>query len=339
MKPLTANEKSVLRLFDKGFIQAGIFTLKVIKNQKGKPVSKPYINLITKKLESINLIYRNRPLFTYSLSAEAKSLLAGTVSANEYTPARVHNFKRKFKILSSTGTPSIDKRTNFEKSWNMRGGARHKFWFAGDAGIPSVTVDWHIKTLVVYIDKGQTLLAKSIKEAEGLGWAAIRKAKEKWSLLQHSFGIDFVVEEIGEPIGKLHAGFVMQDKDPVIKEVLENDGKVGYADYWVDKSVEKECGPGYVEAETAQQGNMTRLGKGIQIIESIQPEAFKDLNKLSGIDNTVSRVEAMLQGSITTAQQNENILKFLSKIMDEMAEIRKENRELKQKFGQQRLVL
>ena len=41
----------------------------------------------------------------------------------------------------------------------------------------------------------------------------------------------------------------------------------------------------------------------------------------------------MLQGSITTAQQNDNILKFLSKIMDEMQSIRLENQQLKAKVG------
>jgi hypothetical protein len=41
---------------------------------------------------------------------------------------------------------------------------------------------------------------------------------------------------------------------------------------------------------------------------------------------------AMMQGSITTAKQNDNILKFFSKIMDEMQGMRLEYADMKRKY-------
>lgn len=283
--------------------------------------SRPFINQVTKNLESLELIQRRKPTYFYDLSNEAKELLSGTSKLDEYTPARVHNFKRKYKIISRTGEPTRDKRAHFEKSWNMRGGERSKFWYSGDAGVPSVTIDYHFKRLVIYIDKGQTILARDVKEAEALGWAAIRKARDRFVQEQHGFGIDFVVEEIGQPIGKLHAGFVMQDKDPVIKEVLENDGKVGYADYWVDKSVEKEVGPGYCEAETAQQENMTRLGRGIQFIETVQPEMFKELEKLGPLTSEVHTVVAHLQSGQAVRNEVNQLIMMFGKVLEQQSQI------------------
>jgi hypothetical protein len=237
LKPLSKNNRSVLSLLNAGLLQAGV--------ADRLRVSRPYVNQIVKSLESLGLISRRKPTYFYDLSVEAKSLLAGTQSMDEFTPARLHNFKKKYRILTVTKEPSVDPRAHFQNSWKMRGPLRHKFWYSGAAGIPSVTVDYHIRSLVIYIDKGQHILARSVEEAEALGWLAIQKARDAWIKDQHSFGVDYSVEDIGSPIAKLHAGFVMMDKDPVIKEVLDNGGKVGYADYWVDKSVEKDLGSGF----------------------------------------------------------------------------------------------
>ena len=322
--------------------------------------SRPFINQVTKNLESLGLIQRRIPPYFYDLSNEAKELLSGAARLDEYTPARVHNFKRKYKIISKTGEPYThkevrdketfklisvpDPRSHFEKSWDMRGGERSKFWYSEDAGVPSVTIDYHFKTLVIYIDKGQTTLARDVKEAEALGWAAIRKARDQFVREQHGFGVDFVVEEIGQPIGKLHAGFAMQDKDPVIKEVLENDGKVGYADYWVDKSVEKEVGPGYCEAETAQQENMTRLGRGIQFIETVQPEMFKELEKLGPLTSEVHTVVAHLQSGQAVRNEVNQLIMMFGKVLEQQSQILEALSQngisvKKPEKGQQRLVI
>jgi DNA-binding MarR family transcriptional regulator len=324
LKPLTKNQRSVLSLLGAGLLQAGV--------AQRLNVSRPYVNQIARGLESLGLVKRRGKTWFYDLSPEAKSLLSGAQALDQFTPARLHNFKRKFRILSVNQSPSLDRRAHYTGSWKMRGPLRHKFWYSGSAGIPSVTVDYHIKTLVIYIDKGQQILARSVEEAAELGWLAVQKARDAWVRDQHAFGIDFAVEEVGTVIAKVHAGFVMMEKDPVIAEVVDNGGNVGYADYWIDKSPEKELGAGHCEAKTAQLENMTRLGRGIQVIETIQPEAFKDLEKIGVVSDSLLRVEAMLQGSITTAMQNDNILKYLSKLMDEMQQIRLENAELKKRM-------
>ena len=323
LKPLTKNQRSVLSLLGAGLLQAGV--------AQRLNVSRPYVNQLVRGLESLGLVKRRGKTWFYDLSPEAKSLLSGAQALDQFTPARLHNFKKKYRILSGESI-CLDRRTHYTGSWKMRGPLRHKFWYSGAAGVPSVTVDYHIRTLVIYIDKGQQILARSVEEAAELGWLAVQRARDAWVRDQHSFGIDFTVEEVGTVIAKVHAGFVMMERDPVIAEVVDNGGKVGYADYWIDKSPEKELGAGHCEAETAQPENMTRLGRGIQVIETIQPEAFKDLGKIGVVSDSLLRVEAMLQGSITTAMQNDNILKYLSKLMDEMQQIRLENAELKKRM-------
>jgi hypothetical protein len=324
LKPLSKNQRSVLSLLNAGLLQAGV--------ARRLNVSRPYVNQIVRGLESLGLIQRRGKTFFYDLSAEAKSLLSGTQSLDEFTPARLHNFKKKFRILSALQSPCLDSRAHYTDSWKMRGPLRHKFWYSGGSGIPSVTVDYHIRTLVIYIDKGQQILARSVEEATEMGWLAVQKARDAWVRDQRAFGIDFMVEEIGIPIVKVHAGFVMMEKDPVIKEVVENGGDVGYADYWIDKSPEKELGSGHCEAETSQPENMTRLGRGIQVIETIQPEAFKDLGKIGVVSDSLIRVEAMLQGGITISAQYEQMVNFMTKALDEMAAIRLENAELKKRL-------
>ena len=308
LKPLAKNNKSVLSLLNAGLLQAGI--------AQRLRVSRPYVNQIVKSLESLKLITRRKPTYFYDLSPEAKSLLSGTQALDEFTPARLHNFKKKFRILSVTKEPSLDRRAHYQASWKMRGPLRHKYWYSGDAGIPSVTIDYHIRSLVIYIDRGQHILAQSVEEAAALGWLAIQKARDAWIKDQHSFQVDYSVEEIGSVIAKVHAGFVMMDRDPVIKEVLDNGGKVGYADYWVDKSVEKELGAGHCEAETAEPENMTRLGRGIQMIETIQPEMFADLAKLGPLSSEVHSVLAHIQSGQPVQNQVNQLIMMFGKVLE-----------------------
>ena len=320
LKPLSRNQKRVLSLLNAELLQADI--------ARKLHVSKPYVCQIVKGLESLKLISRRGFTYFYYLSPEAKSLLSGVSTLDEYTPARIHNFKKKFRILSGSHIPFTNKengdpeeRVHYNGSWKMRGPLRHKFWYPGEKGIPSVTVDYHIKTLVIYIDKGQQILARSVEEATELGWLAIQKARDAWIREQHLFNVDFAVEEAGTPIGKVHAGFVMRDTDPLIKEVLQNDGKVGYSDYWVDKSPEKELGPGHCEAETELSENMTRLGRGIQVIESIQPEIFKELEKLGPLTSEVHTVIAHIQSGQPVQNQVNQLVMMFGKMLEQQHQI------------------
>jgi hypothetical protein len=315
-KPLSKNQRSVLSLLNAGLLQAGI--------AQRLSVSRPYVNQVTKSLESLGLIQRRKPTYFYDLSHEAKSILAGTSSINEFTPARLHNFKKKYHILSTVKEPYIkdasgkpDPRVHYTESWKMKGPIRHKFWYSGDANTPSVTVDYHVRSLVIYIDKGQTILARSVEEAVELGWLAIKKARDAWIKDQHSFGKDYLVDEVGIQVSKVHAGFVVMGNDPIIKEILENGGNVGYSDYWVDKSVESKLGSGYCEAETAQPENMTRLGRGIQTIEAIQPEMFADLAKIGPLSSEVHSVLAHIQGGVPVQDQVNQLIMMFGKMLEQ----------------------
>jgi predicted transcriptional regulator len=325
LKPLTKNQRSVLSLLNSGLLQASV--------AQRLNVSRPYINQITKNLESLGLIKKRKSTHFYDLSSEGKSLLSGRSTADEFTPARLHNFKKKYRIVSSTGEPYThkevrdsktmtvsqvpDKRVHYNSSWKMRGPVRHKFWYPGNAGTPSVTVDFHIRTLVIYVDKHQNILARTVEEATALGWLAVQKARDAWVRDQHLFNVEFTVDEIGTPIGKPHAGFLMKQADPVIKEVMESDGDVGYADYWVDKSPENEVGKGFCEAETAQPENMTRLGRGIQTIEAIQPEMFAELEKIGPLTSEVHSVLAHIQGGLPIQNQVNQLIIMFGKMLEQ----------------------
>jgi hypothetical protein len=96
--------------------------------------------------------------------------------------------------------------------------------------------------------------------------------------------------------------------------------------WWIDKSVESEVGPGKVELETDLPEGMTRLDHLIKISEN-PTEMFKSV--IDPLNANVLQVQAMLQGGITISQQYEQMVNFMTKVLAEMGEMRKENAELK----------
>jgi hypothetical protein len=210
----------------------------------------------------------------------------------------------------------------------MRGGARHKFWFSGKAGMPSVTLDIHPKTIVAYVDRKQTIVAKTPQEAEDIGWRSIYAALDKFIELQSRFNVQIDVAHTGTVIGKPHGGFVGTDS-PVMEEGVKT------KEWWIDRSQEAELGPGHPELETTNKEGMTRLDNLIKVSEQVDlvalPEMFKGM--IDPLNQNVLQVQAMMQGGITISQQYEKMLNFMTHVMNEMAEMRKENAELKAKLG------
>jgi len=214
----------------------------------------------------------------------------------------------------------------------MRGGEWHKYWYPGKAGLPSVTIDIKFKTMVAYIDKGQTIVERSKEEAEKIAWYAIFQAKDRFIEDQALFGITFEIENVGQQIGKGHGGLVIREDGPFGKEDPVTPG------VWIDKSVNKELGPGYCEVEMfGDNPRLTRVEKGLFAIEKFpdMPEAMKKINEtLNPLSDNVAQVKAMLQGGITISAQYEQMLNFMTKVLTEMAEMRKENAELKARLSQ-----
>jgi len=330
VKGLTEPQRKIISLVSCGLCQADI--------ARKLQVSRSYVNQVIKRMETHGLIQRvdthktqpgkrSYTLF-YQLSPELQSRVKGDKMAEPFTACRVHNLRMKVAIISVSDPLSTDKRTGYQHSWKMRGPLRHKYWYSGKAGMPSCTIDYHIKTLVCYVDKKQTIIAKTPKEAEDIGWRAIYQALDQFIELQSKFGIQIDVAHTGTVIGKPHGGFVGTDS-PVMDEGVRT------KDWWIDRSQEAELGPGHPELETTNKEGMTRLDNLIKVSEQVDliklPEIFKDI--VNPIAASVLQVQAMMQGSITNQQMLENVTKLISSVLIEMQSIRAENADLKARLG------
>jgi DNA-binding Lrp family transcriptional regulator len=330
IKGLSENQRKIVSLVNCGLTQAQI--------AQRLGFSRAYINQQIKKLLSNNLIQRiethpsaegiREYTHFYELSQQVKEQVGKGTVPEPFTACRIHNIRLKVKIINQSAAVSIDKRASYSKSWQMRGGARHKFWFSGKAGMPSVTLDVHPKTIVAYVDKKQMIVAKTPAEAEDIGWRAIYQALDQFIELQSKFNVVVETAHTGTVIGKIHGGFVGSDS-PVMDEGVRT------KNWWIDRSQEAELGPGHPELETDLPGGMTRLDNLIKVSEQVDltslPEMFQNI--VNPIAANVLQVQAMMQGSITNQQMLENVTKLISSVLVEMQSIRQENAELKAKLG------
>ena len=339
-KPLTDNQRKVLFLLEKGLTQTYIAAR--------LHVSRPRINQIVKGLESLGLIKRiqNNPKrdgvrdysYFYELTERAKQILKGDLALEELTPWRVHNHRMKFHIIHQSDMPCHDKRCGFEKSWKMRGAVWHKFWWHNDLNYPSVSVTVMPKTLMFYTDKGQRLNAKTKEKAEELGWIAIRKAMEWFVSQQASFGVSFTIEPAGQKVGKLHLGMAFHESGPI-------DGTTSIPGTWVDKSVERELGPGWKEFECWENHPISSPLEAGVIAAAKIPDALAAFNeKLNPLGQSILNMEAMLQGGIPLDLQYKQMVNFMTNAMDRINKVEgylqeriialeKENAELKRRLG------
>ena len=292
------------------------------------------INGYTKSFESWGLIRRQVPKLQsekgkrqrtifYELTEETQLRLGGVRLPQ--TECRVHHIGVKYRI-SQSRSPSKDERTGYDHSFYMRGGSERKvYWFSGRNGLPSVTVTWHPGTLIVWVDRGQKIMAASIEDAERLGDEAIAKAKEKFVTCQGKFGIQIVADN-GTMMGKRHYGFLHEDGTEAVKQGVTVKG------WWEDKSTAKEI-PGSAELETMDKPSAYLLDQTIQFSQQ-----FPDLIKqtISPISTEVSAVKAMVQGGIGLSGQYEQMLNVMTLFMKnqqeqmkEMAALRQEIRDLR----------
>ena len=313
VRGLTENQRKIIALVNEQLCQADI--------ARKLGFSRAYVCQTIKKLEP-HLLQRvithpTKPgkrtynLF-YELSPELKARVKGERAEEPLTSCRVHNLRMKFSIVSQSNKISTDKRTSFSKSWFMRGKSeRFKFWFMGKAGMPSVTLDVHPKTIVAYVDRKQFIAARTPEEAKEIGWRAIYAAIDSFVQQQAKFNVRIETEHTGTTIGKPHGGFVGTDS-PVMKEGVTR------KDWWIDKSIESEVGPGKVELETDNKDGMTRLDNLIKVSETLPslPEMFKGM--IDPIHADITALSAHIQGGNTIQyqinQQNTLILKLIEHI-------------------------
>ena len=278
-------------------------------------------------LEQNNLIKKEvgtRYNILYSVAPELQKRIGGV--QEQITACRVHNVAAKFHIINQDHPVSKDKRNGYSKSWTMRGGERSAFWFPGKAGEIACTVTVHPRTIVIRMDAKQTILAKDIPDAESRAFQHLIHVRQKFIDSQRLFGVNLEIEPTGQRLGKTHGGFAGSASNPVMQEGVTTPG------WWIDKSGKGELGENKLELESyTERGGPTRLDNLIKASEQFEhlPEMFRDI--VNPIGAEVTQVKAMLQGGITQSQENDNIMKFLSSVLKEMAAMREEIRELKTK--------
>jgi hypothetical protein len=178
------------------------------------------------------------------------------------------------------------------------------------------------------MDKGQKIVAHSKEEAQEMALLAIFQGLQKFIEEQSKFGITFDTDHVGEAIGKAHVGMAFREGGPL-------DSEINIPGMWVDKSCEKELGPGYKEVESYIDHPLaTPLERAVMSVATIEdklPEMFKGM--LGPLNANVLQVQAMMQGSITNQQMLENVTKLISSVLVEMQSIRDENAELKKRLG------
>jgi DNA-binding Lrp family transcriptional regulator len=321
IKSLTRNQRKIISLVNLQLTQSDI------ASKLG--FSRSYINQTIKRLESLGLIKRLSTLSVregvreYNLFYEVCPDVR--IPDQEFTACRVHNVRKKFTIVNQSGPASTDKRASYTKSWSMRGWQGHKYWYAGKAGLPSVTVDVNPKSLIIYIDKGQRIIAKDTEQAKEIAWYAIYQARDKFIEQQSRFGVQFEIERAGEDIAKIHGGFA-------IGERTEKEG-VHVSGWWIDKSETKEMG--YAEAETDLPGAMSRLDRTIKLSEKIEtletlPGAMKEINeKLNPMNGQLSQLVSQLQGGRPIEVMFQNALDMMLRMMEKMDRMDDEIRVLK----------
>jgi hypothetical protein len=240
------------------------------------------------------------------------------------TPFRTHHIIRKFKILRQSKELSKDHRTGWNKSWEMRGGTRHEYWYSGEI---SVSVIVHPKTIVAMICKGQKVIAETAEQAEDRGIQLVINTVNKFVELQQLFGVHLEIDEIGQQVGKTHFGLAFH------RQGQFSHPQTTMKDWWDDNSPEGELGPGMGELETKIKSDATEVERGIRdvitikrelpsLIQTAMPEAMQEFNKQFGdLSSEVHQVMAYVQ----SGQSFQNQLNQLTLLV---AQLIKQNHEL-----------
>jgi len=288
-------------------------------------ISRATVSQTCKHLEQNNLIknvHKTRYNILYEVSVDLQKRIGGV--QEQVLICRVHSIAMKFSILNQDKPFNRDKRTGYTHSWKLRGWEPSAYWFPGKAGEISCTVTPNPKSIVIRMDAGQKIFAKDEMEAAHKGYQHLIYVRQQFIEKQRLFGIDIEIEPTGQIVGKAHYGYPMPENHPAVQEIKE--GKVPGWD--VDDSLKKKRAQGVVEGETTIQAQASIMGQVLNLPKTL-PDMIRDTINPIGAD--ITAVKAMLQGGITQSQENDNIMKFLSSVLKEMAAMREEIRELKAK--------
>jgi hypothetical protein len=304
-------------------------------------VSRSFVSQTVTLLIKHNLIKKQHESKYNSFYEISKELLAQLKKEGicEFSHSDTHYIKRKYRILKLDQQLSQDRRTGFMKAWKMRGGYWYKFWYPGKAGEPRIAVDVMGHTIVVYPDKKQSVIATSIDAAEDKIVMSCHNAVLRFIKCQARAGVHIEIDEIGQQITPTHYAFPLSANSPYAK------AGTTHPESWTDGSPTQHGEKDRCEYETTDKTRATALDIAIDKVMEVDelvkgsireamPTAMKDFEKaFEPMQSSIVRVEAMLQGGITISKQYEQMVNFMTKALDEMADIRRENAELKKMIG------
>lgn len=250
---------------------------------------------------------------TYSVNPTLKKQIDRETDYIRYTNCRVHNIRRSYTILRQSGPVATDPRTGYEKSWNMRGGTRFKFFFPGKGTAPNITIDVHPGTLTAYPDRGQTITAENIQDAEELTRKAIEDAITLFIEKQRLFGVYLEVTH-GRQSTKTHYGFAFSRDAPHAAEQTALPG------FWIDHSPEANGNPRHAEIETLDPARATGLDRAILQMHRLDstiadhitaaiPQAIQPLTA------QLNSIEAAVCGGITMQQKVDSLTQILAAML------------------------
>lgn len=324
VKALTDRQRQVLALLDQGVMQSGI--------SRRLNITPARVCQIVSALEKKGLVKAKTQQATFEhrkyrqwfdVVPEAK------IEGIKLSPIRAHNFIAKYKVHAQSGELVLDKRAGYNRSKKMKGPLRHIFWFDLEHGLPSVTVEWHIKTLLVYVNKNQTIAAKSEAEAQEIGWYAVQKAKDQFVQSQDKFGVRLDVDKVGTKISKPHGGFVMNEKGPIPKEAPQM-----LVDTWIDSSKTKEVGPGQYEHEHyLNDPRYTSAEKGMLAAIDVVKFMPEVMQKFGVMDSNISSIMATVQSGTTTEQMFRQSLGLISRLVEKINHMDDQIKELQSRSG------
>lgn len=315
---LTANQKRVVSLLGEGCTQ-GIIA-------KRMHVSRSFVSQTVKMLESNNLIKKQSPgtyNSFYDLSTELKTRFKGEEKPR-FTHCEPHHIRRKYRILYRSNDLSLDKRAGFVKSWKMRGWQGFKFWFPGKAGEPNITIDINPKSMIVYPDARQKVLAASVEEAENVMNIACHNVVQRFVQVQAKFGVHMEYDEIGQQITQTHYAFPMSKDSPYAASGTTQPATT------VDGSPADHGDPDHVEWETTDKVKATALDRAIDKVMGVDslvkdsireamPEAMREFEQQFGpLTSEIKSVMAYVQSGQTAQQQLQQLTFLVAKQLEEI---------------------
>lgn len=339
---LTQKQLDIITFLNQDYYQSYI--------AKRLKISRTYVNQTINTLLKYQLIKQKTcsPLQKKSLTYESTKRLniylnQANLMPGNYTLCIPHHIKFKYPVLDVKGEINREgwkfskSRSVFIRSWKPKGNERFLFHVNLDEN--TIGIEFQGKSIIAYRIEHTQVIAQTVKEATTIIASEIGKGVEIFIREQVGMGCKI---HLGQPkqIDRTHYAF----ESEIAKEVFEQGGQTQLEDLTIDTSPKGQGRPRAGDIETRNPIVANRVDQGLRKAMNIDsivkkeigeaiPEALKEFQKsLDPISQNVSQVMAMVQGGITISQQYEQMVNFMTKVLDELQENRRENAELKKKM-------